>query len=61
MSDPQRGTVRERLDSQQRQISRLRADLEEVKAQVRLLARQLGWEPGALEFPADDAPWPPRT
>jgi hypothetical protein len=50
------GTVRERLDSQQRQITRLRAELEEVKAQLRLFACQLGWDPAALEFPADDVP-----
>ena len=56
MSGPQRGTVRDRLDSQQQQITRLRAELEEVKAQLRLFACQLGWNPGALEFPADDAP-----
>ena len=55
MSDPRRETVRDRLDSQQEQITRLRAELEEVKAQVRLFACQLGWEPGALEFPADEA------
>lgn len=56
MSDQPPGTVRERLDSQQQQISRLRAELEEVKAQLRLFACQLGWDPGALEFPADDTP-----
>lgn len=56
MSDLHRETVRDRLDSQQQQITRLRADLEEVKAQLRLFACQLGWDPGALEFPADDAP-----
>ena len=38
----------------QQQITRLRAELEEVKAQLRLFAQQLSWEPGALEFPADD-------
>lgn len=53
MSDPR--TVRERLDDQQQQITRIRDDLEEVKAQLRLFACQLGWDPSALEFPADDA------
>ena len=57
MSDPQRETARDRLDSQQQQqTTRLRAEMEEVKAQLRLFACQLGWEPGVLEFLADDAP-----
>ena len=56
MSDQPPGTVRDRLDNQQQQISRLRAELEEVKAQVRLLACQLGWDPGTLEFPPNGTP-----
>lgn len=56
MSDSHRETVRDRFDSQQKQITRLRAELEELKAQMRLCACQLGWDPAALEFPADDTP-----
>ena len=45
--------VREILDLQQGQITRLRDEIEEVKARLSLLERQLGWDPDALEFPAD--------
>jgi hypothetical protein len=50
VSDPR--PVREILDLQQEQISRLRAEIDEVKARLHMLERQLGWDPDTLEFPA---------
>jgi hypothetical protein len=54
VNDPR--PVRDILDGHQEQITRLRAELEEVKAQMRLFAVQLGWDPDMLEFPADEIP-----
>jgi hypothetical protein len=53
------GTVsdlRDRLDIQQRQIDQIRRDLDEVKAQMLLLARQLGGNPETLAFPPHALP-----
>ena len=50
MNDPR--PVREILDDHRGQIARLRDELEEVKAQLRLLERQAGWDPSLLEFPS---------
>jgi hypothetical protein len=43
-------------ESDQEQIRRLSGELEVVKARLRFIERQLGWDPSALEFPAQDAP-----
>ena len=51
MNDPR--TVREIAECNKEQIAALRAELEAVKARLRLLERQAGWDPDALEFPAD--------
>ena len=52
MNDPR--TVREILDDHREQIDRLRGELEDVKAQLRLLERQAGWDPALLEFPSGE-------
>lgn len=52
MNDPR--TVREIAEENQERITRLSGELEVVKARLRLIERQLGWDPSALEFPADD-------
>ena len=51
MNDPR--TVREIAEGNQEQIKRLRAELTWVKTRLRLIERQLGWDPDVLEFPAD--------
>jgi hypothetical protein len=49
-----RETVREIAERHQREIDAIRDEITGLKALVRLLACDLGWDVDALEFPAAD-------
>ena len=51
MNDPR--TTREIAIGNEKQIGRIWAEIEDIKAQLRLLEQERGWDPDALEFPAD--------
>ena len=52
MGDPR--TTREIAISNEKRIDAALDELERVKARLRLLETQAGWDSDALEFPAED-------